>query len=78
MVRVGATRTADSTARQVEQVRGEVAAHPHANAENATRTTHQARAGVEALRALTPPEAIHPSSRSLQPSKSHAKLPTVR
>lgn len=36
-----------------------VAARPHANAENATRTAHRARAEVEALRALTPAEAIH-------------------
>lgn len=36
-----------------------VAARPHANAENATRTAHRARAEVEALRALTPAEAVH-------------------
>ncbi|WP_342371764.1 AAA family ATPase [Propioniciclava soli] len=35
-----------------------VAARPHTNAENATRTTHRARAEVEALRALTPTEAV--------------------
>ncbi|WP_144831565.1 MobF family relaxase [Kocuria rhizophila] len=36
-----------------------VAARPHANAENATRTAHRACAEVEALRALTPAEAVH-------------------
>ena len=36
-----------------------VAARPHANAENAARTAHRARAEVEALRALTPAEAVH-------------------
>ena len=36
-----------------------VAARPHANAENATRTAHRARAEVETLRALTPAEAVH-------------------
>jgi len=36
-----------------------VAARPHANAENATRTAHRARTEVDALRALTPAEAVH-------------------
>ena len=36
-----------------------VAARPHANAENAARTAHRARAEVEALRTLTPAEAVH-------------------
>lgn len=36
-----------------------VDARPHANAENATHSAHRARAEVEALRALTPAEAVH-------------------
>lgn len=34
-----------------------IAARPHANAEDATRTAHQARAEIETLHALTPAEA---------------------